>query len=425
MRELLKYTFYFVLALTVTSCKKQFNPQLISVSTNFLAVDGPILSGDSTFIRLSRTTKLSDTTQNKAELKAIVSVESDQNVLYPLTDKGKGLYVLGVVNFSATRKYRLNIKTADGKIYQSDFVPMKVTPAIDSIYIKHTSPDEITFYVDSHDGTNNTRYYRWEYKDTWQYVSIYRNVYQYKNGVISSVIANSPDDISTCYKSSYSNQLFIGSSSKLSQDVIKEQPLFGVNNTSEKISHTYTIQLKQYALTKDAFEYYEILKRNTEQIGSIFDPQPSMISGNIHCITSPADVVIGFISVSTITRKQFDLYTNGHKLRPIELNQGIEGVTPHAYPQPFYEMCSGIPLNPNTGKGAPWSFVFLKVPDLNVQPAAFYTRANKALSKGDSVLFNIDFSDILSARYQYAPKNCVDCRVKGGTNIRPAYFPLY
>src|SRR3954468_17253216 len=100
-------------ALTYLSCKKQYTPSLITVSTNELAVDGPIVSGDSTFIRLSRTTSLTDTTQNKAETKATVSVESDQNNLYPLVEKGKGLYVLGITNFDAARKYRLDIKTSN------------------------------------------------------------------------------------------------------------------------------------------------------------------------------------------------------------------------------------------------------------------------------------------------------------------------
>src|SRR5476651_983186 len=128
MRKSAVYVVFGLLMAISISCKKPFNPSLNTVVTNFLAVDGPIISGDSTFITLSRTTKLSDTTQNKAELKAIVSVENDHNTLFPLIEKGKGIYVLGVTNFDPSRTYRLNIKTSDGKIYQSDFVPLKITP---------------------------------------------------------------------------------------------------------------------------------------------------------------------------------------------------------------------------------------------------------------------------------------------------------
>src|ERR1700689_2136811 len=117
MKRILRYMLLGLILTGHLSCKKPFSPKLTSVSTNFLAVDGPIISGDSTFISLSRSTSLSDTTQNKAELKAIISVEDDQGKLYPLTETGKGNYALGVTNFSTARQYRLDIKTTDGKIY--------------------------------------------------------------------------------------------------------------------------------------------------------------------------------------------------------------------------------------------------------------------------------------------------------------------
>jgi hypothetical protein len=410
----MKKTIIFFIAAGITliaiSCKKVYTPQLVSVSTNFLAVDGDIFSGDSTLIRLSRTTKLTDTTQIKAELKAIVSVESDQNALYPLTEKGKGMYVLGVTTFDKNRKYRLNIKTSDGKVYQSDFVPMKVTPPIDSIYIKQTQPNEITFYADSHDGTNNTRYYRFDYKDTWMYVPIYPTVYQYKNGLIHHVPPYSANDIGHCFRFSNSTELVVGSSVKLSQDELKQQPIFSLTNTSQKIAQTYVVHLSEYALTKEGFEYYEKLKKNTEQIGTVFDPQPTFLTGNIRCVSSPTETVIGFISASTISRKQFNLYLNDNPIEPPEVNVNIDGINRFAYPLPYYENCKTFTF------GGP------AVADLNVQPASFYTRANKSLASGDSLLY-----DIIPGRtytYLYAPKPCVDCRLRGGTNIKPAYYPV-
>src|SRR5580698_8621014 len=106
MRKIAPYILSGLLLQVSLSCKKPFSPRLASVTTNFLAIDGPILSGDSTIITLSRTTSLSDTTQQKMELNAIVSVENDQGTLYPLTEKGKGVYTLGVTNFSTARQYR-------------------------------------------------------------------------------------------------------------------------------------------------------------------------------------------------------------------------------------------------------------------------------------------------------------------------------
>jgi hypothetical protein len=387
----------------ILSCKKVYTPQLMSVSTNFLAVDGDIFSGDSTFIRLSRTTKLTDTTQIKAELKAIVSIENDQNARHALIEKGKGLYVLGVTNFDKNRKYRLTIKTTDGKIYQSDFVPMKVTPPIDSIYIKQTQPNEITFYADSHDSANDTRYYRFDYKDTWMYVPIYPTTHQYKNGFLSYVEPYSADDIGHCFRFSNSTELVVASTVKLSQDVLKEQRIFSLTSASEKVAQTYVIHLSQYAVTKEGFEYYEKLKKNTEQIGTIFDPQPTLLTGNIRCITSPDEPVMGFISASTVSRKQFNLYRKDNPIEPPEVNINIIGINRFAYPKPLLENCGvksfGCPL-------------------VGRQPINIGFKSS--LATGDSLLY----SNESPGTCVYAPKACVDCRLRGGTNIKPAYYPV-
>jgi len=299
---------YILTALILTgyiSCKKPFKANLTSVVTNFLAVDGPVISGDTTFITLSRTTSLSDTTQNKAELKAIISVEDDQGKLYTLTEKGKGQYFLPVTSFGVARQYRLDIKTKDSKIYQSDFVPMKQTGQIDSIYYQTNGYLNVQFFLNAHDPTNNTRYYRWDYKEVWQYNSYYEAFYNYTIGQIININdANFFNNTSYyCYRHDYSNQVFVGTSANLSQDVITKQLLSSVPDTSQKISEIYALVVHQYALTEAGFNYYQNLKANTENLGSIFNPQPSTTTGNIHCITSPTDIVIGFVSVSTVSQK--------------------------------------------------------------------------------------------------------------------------
>ena len=426
MKTKVVYIFHSLILVGFLSCKKAFNPNLTTRATNYLAVDGAIISGDSTFITLSRTTTLSDTTQKKVELKAVLSIEDDQSKLYGFAEKGKGIYTLGVTNFSSSRQYRLDIKTSDGKIYQSDFVPMKVTPPIDSIYFKENSDKTLLFYVNAHDGTNSTRYYRWDYKETWSYVPLYQAFYQYKNGQIVPIQPNTPDYINICYRTGLSNQIFVGSSSKLAQDVISNQLLGGlIGGESEKIGHAYVMQLKQYALTQAGFEYYQNLKSNTEQLGSIFDAQPSIIKGNIHCVTSPSDVVMGFISVSTTTTRQFNLHANDIPVRVTDNTGTIEWKQYEYYSSYYYAPPDVDHCKFNTITTTPYS--------------TFAARFTKIFARGDSVLISRDAyiqNDAPAANflepdraiatgyiYYYAPKNCVDCRLKGGTNIKPSYFP--
>jgi hypothetical protein len=86
--------------------------------------------------------------------------------------------------------------------------------------------------------------------------------------------------------------------------VLYQSPIAFIPSTSEKIETEYSILLKEYALTADAYNFWSNLKTNSEQLGSIFDAQPSQINGNIHCITNPQEPVIGYIGASTVTSKR-------------------------------------------------------------------------------------------------------------------------
>src|SRR5471030_1513182 len=160
---MIKWRNILLIFLLFASCKKAFTPSgALSSTAKYLVIEGLINSGsDSTFIKLSRT-KIFDTVVNiDVETGAQVNVESDANNTYPLTETAPGTYSAAPLNLDNTHKYRLNIKTADNKNYVSDFVAVKNSPPIDSVGFK-AQQDGVHIYVNSHDGANATRYYRWE-----------------------------------------------------------------------------------------------------------------------------------------------------------------------------------------------------------------------------------------------------------------------
>jgi len=74
--------------------------------------------------------------------------------------------------------------------------------------------------------------------------------------------------------------------------------------TSEKFETRYSILVKEYALTQDAFNYWQILKTNTQQLGSIFDAQPSSPNGNVRNRNNPAEPVLGYVSAGAVQQKR-------------------------------------------------------------------------------------------------------------------------
>jgi len=442
MEKALRYIFTALIFTGYLSCKKPFNAKLTSTATGILTVDGPIISGDSTFLTLSRTTALNDTTQNKPELKAILSVEDDQGKLYPFTETGQGNYVMGVTNFSTARQFRLDIKTSDGNIYQSDFVPMKITPPIDSVYFRETSDAQVLFYANTHDPTNNTRYYRWDYKETWRYTS-------YLDGSIGYVYSNNnliaaPLYVGHCYGMDNSNQIIIGSSARLSNDIITGQQIGGLAANSRKIADVYNMRLYQYALTQEGFNYYQNLRTNTEETGSIFDAQPSTTTGNIHCISSPTMQVIGFISVSTVTANIFSLTYSQLPLRvqsvqPADFQMDPNALTYYVGPPepancvgPTYTITANIPPNVFQPNGVLTITEPAYGGTLLIDPAGTFSARLNALLAGTKfpIVFtgplNISTNGIITTLgYNYYKADCVDCLLlePNATLTRPSYFP--
>jgi len=291
-----------ILAIMGSGCKKPYAPQIAAVNSNYLVVEGVINAGqDSTFIKLSHTVTISGKATGVPELGARLSVESDQGNVYPLVELGKGNYASAPLNLDNNHKYHLHITTLAGKEYVSDAAAIKFTPPIDSVGYT-VQNNGIQLYANTHDPNNNTRYYRWDYAETWNFHAKYQT--SFITDGVNLNYRTPAQQIFTCFASDTSSSILLGSSSALVKDEIYQAPLTQVISTSEKIETKYSILVKEYALTKEAYNFWQNMKKNTEQLGSIFDAQPSEVPGNIHCITNPAEPVIGYVSVTNVQQKR-------------------------------------------------------------------------------------------------------------------------
>src|SRR6185437_13916813 len=110
--------------------------------------------------------------------------------------------------------------------------------------------------------------------------------------------------IHDCFAGDQSTDINIASTTKLARDIVYQGPIIFIPANSEKIETKYSILVKQYALTNDAYAFWQNLQNNTEKLGSIFDVLPSQAPTNFHCVTNPAEMVIGYLSVGNATYKR-------------------------------------------------------------------------------------------------------------------------
>jgi len=400
------YLLMFVVVVAV-SCKKPYYPPVSSSSGSFLVVEGMINSGaDSTFIKISRTVKLTDKVAVKPELNAIVTVQGDQNSSYPLTELGNGSYACAGLNLDNAHKYRLSIRTAKNEQYVSDYMEVLNSPPIDTVSYDINGTvfgPGLNVYVSTHDPTNKVRYYRWDYQETW---IIHANYSSYFKSNGDTVLGRNlvDDNITYCWQSDASSNILLGSSAKEAQDVIANAPVISINSTSEKVGDEYSIQVRQYALTTDAYNFYVNLKKNTEQLGSVFDALPSEINGNIHSVTNPSEPVIGYISVGS-TSKQRIFVSNR--------------VLPNWHATPFYSNCK---LEFDWDSNPQQKCCFYNFGTSNNQVDAYI---NYNIGHYINPFIPIDAIVIMPNTppigYTASTRECVDCTLRG-SNKKPAFW---
>lgn len=282
-------------------CKERYEPLAVMNVNHFLVVEGFINSNGITSIRLSRTIRLSDTARQIPETGAQVTVEGDNNTFYLLQESEIGKYTSSQVSLPDLSLCRLRIVTNAGKEYLSEQVPVKRVPLIDSVHWERTSTGVDT-YVSTHDVSNQTRYYLWQYQEDWEFRSTYPSNLEYIN---DQLVQRDPSiNISRCWQTAKSTRIILATSSQLANDVIHRIPITHLNQGSWQLSVKYSVSVTQYPLTKEGFEFWQNVRRNSEQLGTIFDPLPSQTAGNIRCITTPEEPVIGFISAGTTHEKR-------------------------------------------------------------------------------------------------------------------------
>ncbi len=301
-------TSIFLLLLLFGQCKQQYVSPYTSPTTGYLVVEGFIAGNAPTQFTLSRVIALPGDSTIPMETKARVQVEGTDNSVYPLAETASGVYTANTLPLNPGIRYRLRISTTNGETYLSDTVSYKTAPAIDSInWIQ--SAGGVTIYANTHDPANATRYYQWDFAETWQYTSAEFSDYKFvaysgSRGQDSCLIRADSEQIYTCWSSRGSTPILLGSSAKLAQDVIYRQQLQFIPTGSQPLSYLYSMNVRQYALTEDAYNFLSLMKSNTEQLGTIFDAQPSELKGNIHSLTNPGEPVIGYVSAGTIQQQR-------------------------------------------------------------------------------------------------------------------------
>jgi len=291
-RSVLLSVVLLLLMLATSTCIDSFKPKLKDYQP-FLVVEALVTDEEaSNYVTISRTIEDPYDKPEKVT-EATVEIKDDLGNITTLDEVSKGKYRTDSLTFRGMpgRSYTLYIRTKEGREFESEPCILNEGRDIDSMYFtrgSHPVDGGIVnvpgadLFIDSK-GPSDSKYFRWTYEEWWKFRTPNPKTHEYIN---SRNIIEIPLRNVTCWKKNSSGEIIIQSTDEgTSGEFVKKPVLFVPAEKSDRLLIQYSIHLKQYAISKREYEFWQQMKMITESGGDIFDKQPFRVIGNIHSIT--------------------------------------------------------------------------------------------------------------------------------------------
>jgi hypothetical protein len=264
-------------------------------------------------IKVSRTYRFEENGPT-FESGAIVYLTDDLGNQYDFEEKG-GKYVSKIIFQAAQdRAYRLRVVTKDGESYTSRNETLTTTNELESLSTKITTKDNekgVEIIANSFDPSGKSRYYRYEYDETYKivapkWVNTEAITTVFKNNPIEDgeiVLQPRTTEVRTCYSTKNSENIILTNTNNLSEDRVKF-PVRFISSSNYIIMNRYSILVKQYVQNLAAYTYYQTLKELSGSESLLSQNQPGFFSGNIKSDNNPKNKVIGFFEVASYSEKR-------------------------------------------------------------------------------------------------------------------------
>lgn len=233
--------------------------------------------------------------------------DNDENDSVQLVGQGNGIYVAeDFFKVKTGNSYSINITLSNGEEYAS--VPEKVLPVaknleLDSIGVSvpHGLSDlyGADIQIRTKDPAGEKNYYRWMALD---YVP------REAKGVPCGSTGGSPQFcFRFCYQLYPDKDIRILSDANIDGNEIRHQTVlvapyyyFGL----------HYVEIKQLSLSRQAYQFWQLYLEQLNRTGSILDPLPSPIQGNIYNVADPNKLALGYFEVSDVASKKYILFPN-------------------------------------------------------------------------------------------------------------------
>jgi hypothetical protein len=295
----------------VFGCREPFDPVVSQENLGVLVVEGYLdTEGKPSELKISRTVPIAMDTVLNAESGAQVFLNSSSGESWPLPEVSPGVYLFEY-DIPESGSYRLGMVLKNGERYESEELLAIQTPEIlEAGFVKDEEGVEIFVNTQGNEAVDD---FLWTFEETWVFRP-YTQVGYIFDTLINAVRDRKPSEqIYNCFKTEPNPGILLETSSRFQDQVVFRQTITEIPSGNERLQARYSILISQMGLPSEAVGFWETLKKNTEDIGSIFSPLPSQITGNMRSIAGDRPV-IGQVNLGVVRKQR--LYINRQEVSP-------------------------------------------------------------------------------------------------------------
>lgn len=296
-------TYLYVFLLLLASCREPFNPEIEPTDLKVLVVEGYLdTEGIPSILNLSYTRNIdADDDFQLIYPEGTVFLESESGTQFPLTSLGNGSFEFAE-DIPEDQIYRLKIFLNDGSSYSSEQIQPIITPEIIDVGFERNE-NGVEVYLTTK-GDQNADDFLWTFEEAYAFRPKIPTAYRYDPDRKTVVLATEEFRTDLCYREVSSSDLILETSSRFEDQYVFRQSILQIPRGDERLTVRYTIEISQKALDKNASEFWEVMRKNTDDLGSIFSPLPSNIGGNFVNDQDPSAPVVGYLSLGTVRQRR-------------------------------------------------------------------------------------------------------------------------
>lgn len=229
--------------------------------------------------------------------RASVSIHDQQGNTWRMEWQGGGMYrpFSGVINVNTGTRFQLEINLGDSARILSDWeqVPPPVEAKELAMELKFRSQVTDDGFVLTQKGVElfastgeiplHQAYLRWSYEITYGYLAPNAD----------------PVSCSACYSCYVVEQPSVSLVSQASHGAGKSIDGVPIDfiQIDERFNVRFAVLLKQFSISKSAYEFYATIQQIQRTRGNIFDPPPAIVTGNLTDQLAPERTIYGLFEV--------------------------------------------------------------------------------------------------------------------------------